>query len=210
MYAYLLILLLILLAIFYYSPQPGREGMSSMIANSSAECPNVLIQKGSQFFLYNTNVAEVPGVNPVQFQNLEDYTEFIDWQRSQGIRCPVLYLQQSYDTQGESVYRVRPSPYDLQGGLPPSNPHLQYPNPTKLIDATRDDYPYNTNSLPGFDASSQYEGATTPLDLMNQEEEGLLFSPNPMNANWGGPQYTQKLVDTGYYDNNNVNLWVGR
>ena len=82
-------------------------------------CPNILIQKGQEFYLYNSRMAKVPGVNPLRFNSLEDYTEFINWQRSQGIRCPVLYLQRSYDTQGNETYAIRPSPTDPQGGLQP-------------------------------------------------------------------------------------------
>lgn len=59
---------------------------------SKYRCPNVLIQKGTRFYLYNSKLGNVPGVNPITFDNLEDYTEFMDWQRSQGIRCPVLYI----------------------------------------------------------------------------------------------------------------------
>ena len=89
--------------------------------NKGFKCPDILVQKGKRFFLYNSKLAKVPGVNPIEFQNLEDYTEFIDWQRSQGIRCPVLFLQFSYNAQGDPTYKIRPSPTDLQGGLP-SNP----------------------------------------------------------------------------------------
>ena len=28
-----------------------------------------------------------------EFNNLEEYTEFLEWQRGAGIRCPVLYVQ---------------------------------------------------------------------------------------------------------------------
>lgn len=121
-------------------------------------------------------------MNPVQFNNLEEYTEFLDWQRSQGIRCPVLYLQKTYDAQGKPVYKVRPSVSELQGGLPPTGIH---PNPTKLIDATRNDPPYNQNSMPAYDQSSFYVGSTTPLDEMDETQEGLLYSPNPMDPQLG-------------------------
>ena len=69
----------------------------------------------------NTKLAEIPGVNPITFDNLEEYVEFLDWQKSQGIRCPVLFLQKSIDSQGESIYSIRPSPTDLQGGLNPTD-----------------------------------------------------------------------------------------
>ena len=188
---------------FCISTNHLKEGFSS---SKQERCPDVLIQKGKGLFLYNSKVAQVPGVNPVEFENLEDYVEFLDWQRSQGIRCPVLYLQHSYDTQGESVYKVRPSPTDLQGGLPPTIPTA--PNPTLLIDATRNDMPYNENSMPAYDQTSFYQGSTTPLDKMNQEEQGLLYSPNPMDDNWGGRDYTQSLVDSGFYAGNEVQINV--
>jgi hypothetical protein len=166
----------------------------------------------------------VPGVNPVEFDNLEDYTEFLDWQRSQGIRCPVLYLQETYDAQGNPVYKARPSVSEPQAGLPPSiasstgdiiqestlgdSNALAYPNPTLLVDATRNDPPYNKNSYPAYDETSYYIGTTTPLDVMDLSQEKSGVSPNPMDPNWGGTEYTQGLVDKGYYKENEVSLYV--
>jgi len=170
-------------------------------------CPNILIQKGQEFYLYNSKLANVPGVNPVKFDNLEDYVEFVDWQRSQGIRCPVLYLQQSYDTQGNEVYKARPSPTNLQGGLQDFNIAVspQTPPPVKLIDAGRDDMPYNINSYPGFDPQDQYIGLNTPLDQMYQDNSNVV-SANPMDPNWGGNLYTQSLVYDGAYSEDEVNM----
>lgn len=90
------------------------EGMATL----PRRCPNVLIQKGPRFYLYNSKVARVPGVNPVSFNNLEEYVEFLDWQRANDIHCPVLYVQEVYDINGEKVYKSRPSIDDLQAGLP--------------------------------------------------------------------------------------------
>lgn len=194
-----------------------KDGFTS---STNVKCPNLLIQKGSRFYLYNSRVAQVPGVNPIEFENLEDYTEFIDWQHSQNIRCPVLYLQEIYDAQGNKVYKTRPSVSEPQAGLPPSiaftGPIKQeniplkqsYPNPTLLVDATQDDPPYNKNSYPAYDASSYYVGTTTPLDMMNIQEQQKAISANPMNDNWGGSNYTQSLVDKGYYKENEVNIYI--
>ena len=192
-----------------YKPSKFLQDGFSNISDSkySSRCPNILIQKDSKFYLYNSKLAKIPGVNPIEFENLEEYTEFLDWQRSQGIRCPVLYLQKTYDTQGNSAYKIRPGVTEPQGGLSPAlpNPH---PNPTKLIDATRNDPPYNINSLPSYDESSFYVGSTTPLDIMNETQENLLYSPNPMDPNWGGAAYTQSLVDKGFYADNEVSIRV--
>jgi hypothetical protein len=241
----ILILLIVafLAGLYYYAtndPIKLTEGLTNM---KNPRCPNILVQKNNKFFLYNSKIAKVPGVNPIQFDNLEEYTDFLDWQRSQGIRCPVLFLQHTYDVQGNSVYKIRPSPTDLHGGLPPAltnkpvsqtnqsvqqnkntqtnksttqeipkdkivTKNLTGPNPTLLIDATRNDHPYNNNSVPGFDQTDFYQGTTTPLDQMNQEQENMLYSPDPMDPNWGGQKYTQSLVDSGYYAGNEVSIRV--
>jgi hypothetical protein len=210
----ILFLIVFLGGLYFYAKYGTPKLLEGLTNNSEIRCPDILVQKGSKYFLYNSKIAKVPGVNPVEFQNLEDYVEFLQWQRGQGIRCPVLFLQHTYDAQGESVYKMRPSPTDLQCGLPPNIPYKNqldlagWPSPTLLVDATRDDKPYNQNTAPGFDASSYYQGSTTPLDMMNKQQENLLVSPDPMDPNWGGPEYTDKLVDAGYYKGNEVNILV--
>jgi hypothetical protein len=202
-----LFIVLFLAGLYFYAKYTGTKYSESLTNNNiEKRCPDILIQKDSKFYLHNSKLAKVPGVNPIEFENLEDYTEFLDWQHSQGIRCPVLFLQQTYDAQGNPVYKVRPGVTEQQGGLPPSN-HLP-PNPTLLVDATRNDPPYNTNSMPSYDQSSFYVGATTPLDKMDETQDGLLYSPNAMDPNWGGAKFTQALVDRGYYADNEVSIRV--
>ncbi len=184
------------------------------VSNQPHRCPNILIQKGTEIYLYNSKVAKVPGVNPIKFNNLEDYVEFTKWQRSQGIVCPVLYLQQTNDAQGKNIYKVRPSPVDLQGGLPPmidttaGAGRNRLPPISKLMDSNRNDAPYNTNSYPGFDASGFNMGDVTPLDMLNYIQQDSGMSPNPMDPNWGGPKFTQHLIDSGYYEGDQVSLYI--
>jgi hypothetical protein len=91
---------------------------------------------------------------------------------------------------------------------PETDSKLTYPNPTKLVDATRNDPPYNKNSYPSYDETSYYIGTTTPLDKLDIQQEQAKISPNPMDPNWGGADYTQKLVDTGYYKDNEVSIAI--
>ena len=228
MLIYLSIVIFFIGLYFYATKCDYKEGLTNN-TSGGPRCPNLLIQKGSRFYLYNTKLAEVPGVNPIEFANLEDYTEFLDWQRSQNIRCPVLYLQESYDAQGNRIYKSRPSVSEPQAGLPPSSnaptgiasqvtPMTEsslepvgdpaYPNPTLLVDATRNDPPYNQGSYPAHDQTSYSLGTTTPLDVMDIEQEKAKVSPNPMDPNWGGSAYTQELVDKGYYKENEVKIAV--
>ena len=223
-----LFIVLFLIGLFFYAKGNDlsftfSEGFTSE-ESKGVRCPNLLIQKGSRFYLYNSKLAQVPGVNPIEFNNLEDYSEFLDWQRSQNIRCPVLYLQETYDAQGKKVYKTRPSIHEPQAGLPPSIasssgemiietdlgiPDMPaYPNTTLLVDATRNDPPYNVNSYPAHDQTDYYIGTTTPLDMMNVKEKQAPVSPDPMHTNWGGREYTQGLVDKGYYKENEVSLRV--
>ena len=157
-------------------------------------CPNILIQKGAKFYLYNSKLDEVPGVNPVEFNNLEEYVEFIEWQHGAGIRCPVLYLQNTYDAQGNRVYKVRPSVTDPQGGLPPSS-----------ITSN------SQNAFQDFDNTSQYVDAQTNPEaalLQTQSNGNLLFSDSAMDDNWGGQDYTEKHIEEGRYAGNEVNIYV--
>jgi hypothetical protein len=228
MTTFIFLLILVFLIGLYFYAKNGDEGFTNN-QSTGPRCPNLLIQKGSRFYLYNSKLAQVPGVNPVEFDNLEDYTEFLDWQRSQNIRCPVLFLQETYDAQGNRVYKSRPSVSEPQAGLPPSTrapigiasqvtPMTEsslepvgedaYPNPTLLVDATRNDPPYNQGSYPAHDQTSYYIGTTTPLDGMDMATEKATISPDPMNPNWGGSEYTQDLVDKGYYKENEVNIYI--
>lgn len=181
------------------SPASPAEGFA-LSGEDSKRCPNVLIQKGKEIYLYNSKLAEVPGVNPMKFDNLEEYTEFVKWQRSQGINCPVLFMQNSYDAQGNEIYKIKPSPNSAQEGLPPVSSlaeanMLNVPPGTRpsqvslLYDASRDDPPYNNDSYPGFDASNQDIGLYTPLDKMFKEgETSGSPSANAMDDNWSGVQ----------------------
>ena len=190
-----------------YTKNPKMlEGLTTI--NGELRCPNLLIQKGSKYYLYNSNIAQVPGVNPIEFNNLEEYTEFLEWQRGAGIRCPVLYVQNSYDAQGDRVYKVRPSVTELQGGLPPTTPVSLPLKFTDLVDATRADAPYNKGGYPAFDQSSYYVGAITPLDMIKNSDANMLYSDNAMDPNWGGSGYTQALVDKGYYKGNEVSIAI--
>lgn len=215
----LIVILVVFLLGLYFSCRYTSNDVIEGFDVSQSNCPNILIQKGKELYLHNSRMAKIPGVNPVKFNNLEEYVEFLDWQRSQNIKCPVLFLQHSYDTQGKPVYKFRPSPTDLQGGLPPVLSYgtdsqaiplsvqesIQEPPETKLIDAGRDDGPYNDNSYPGYDPINLYQGEYTPLDKMfNQQEKTGQLSTNAMDTNWGGDAYTKGAIDAGYYKGDEV------
>jgi hypothetical protein len=184
------------------SVQEAFEGTYDSNPNQN-RCPNILIQKGSSLYLHNSRLANVPGVNPLKFNNLEEYVEFTDWQRGQGIRCPVLYLQHSFDTQGNPVYRIRPSPLNLQGGLPPvASAGAVSANANANANANADNAD-NAGSYPAFDPMEPNAGSAKG---QTRKLKGL--SANPMDPNWGGDAYTQSLIDAGKYSGDEVSIYV--
>lgn len=208
-----LIIIIFIVGLYFYIRYTSNPKMIEGLQSNNGElrCPNLLIQKGAKYYLYNSNLAQVPGVNPIEFNTLEDYSEFLEWQKSVGIRCPVLYLQNTYDAQGKRVYKVRPSVSDPEGGLPPTPP-VSIPlksDTTLLTDAGRSDPPYNQCGYPAYDPSNTYIGKMTPLDKIKNSDHNMLFSDNAMDPNWGGAKYTQALVDKGYYKGDEVFMKVG-
>ena len=177
------------------APAPSFE------STNSQRCPNILIQHGNEIFLYNSKVEKVPGVNPIRFKSLEDYSEFMEWLQGRGIRCPILFLQFSYDAQGNAVYKMRPSPVDVQGGLSPNVPYSPAPAAlVQMMDASRDNPPFNNEMYSGFDPLNFNMGDYTTQDAeFRAKELTMTYSDNPMDANWGGKQYSESVVDSGAY-----------
>jgi hypothetical protein len=175
---------------------PTIEGFSQ-----TQYCGNVLVQKGDKIVLKNTSKTEVPGVNPIVFDNLEDYVEYMQWLRSQGINCPVLYLREQYNAQNECSYNLEPDPSDPSSFVPVTNsPPGQ--DSGKLVDASHTSAVFNQNSYPGFDSHNQNIGRVTPLDTAYMS--GQTLSANAMKPNWGGVVYNRDQVTKGNYKQDEV------
>lgn len=103
---YMLLMVWILFALglaFVCKPVQTKEGLSSP---GGPSCPNLLLVRNGLYYLYNTQKARVPGVNPAIFESLEDYKLYIDWQKAIGLRCPVLHLESGYSAQGQEHVKV--------------------------------------------------------------------------------------------------------
>lgn len=189
------ILLLFIVSIYFYATLKNKEGFASR--NS---CYDLLIKKGNTLYLYNQRKAYVPGVNPVKFNNLEEYVEFIQWQRSKGTRCPVLYYQQTFDAQNNEKFSFVTNPLKANTHLF-NNSSFSPVLSSKLVDAGRSNLKRaNRNLYPGFDPENQYVGVYTPLDKMFQEKQAV--SDNPMDPNWGGKAFSEKAIRSGKYQEN--------
>ena len=194
----LIVFVLGLFATMYFNPDKQNQNtdVENMESQSDSTCPDMLVKKGQSLALYNTKKPVIEGRNPILFQSLDEYIGFIKEQKEKGIDCPVLYLQEEVNTQGDNVYRMRPSPFDLQGGLSSVSTNKE---PVQISDANRMNYPYNENNYPGFDPEGQYIGVYTNLDAIHDSTKQNIQSDNPMDPNWGGIEHTRNAVKSGKY-----------
>ena len=180
----------------------GLEVKENTQSPAPEGCPDLLIQRGPSFFLYNTKLPITQGTNPMIFNSLEEYSKFYNSKQS---GCPPLFLQQENNSQGSDIYRIRPSPFNPFAGIPSSSPLVQsYDGKVvKELDASRENG-YNQNMYPGFDPDNMYIGRITDVDKVHDSTQNAPMSDNPMDHNWGGVLYTQGQVETGKYVENEV------
>ena len=202
-----------------FVPRYEKFGISKNTINDGVgECPDMLVRKGKTLLLYNSNLPAKDGVNPIPFYNLDEYINYLEIQKKKGKICPVLFLQYENDAQGNDVYRIRPSPFRMEGGTPneiepalfvstfdPTQVHTIDGKPIKIIDSNRANSPFNKNMYAGFDPQGLHNGEYTELDAIHDSTEyGKPISENPMDSNWGGVQITEKSVNDGNYVNQYV------
>ena len=118
-------------------------------------CQTTIIKDGDHFLLYDSTKSTVPGVNPIQLKSLEEYKEYIQWQRANHIRCPILHLEKVFTTQGTEMYEIRQNfiSDDNEKGANPS-----FNSKPKCNDATLTRPPFNSNQFPAFDQQNQTQG----------------------------------------------------
>ena len=175
--------------------QKKDKKINEGLQNKTAKCPNMLVKKGNQLYLFNNT--DPQDETPIQFNNLDEYVAYLENQRAQGIRCPIMFLQQENDVQGNDVYRIRPSIFDQQGGMSPLTV-------APVIDSNRKSSKYNVNNYPAFDPYGLQIGVFNKLDEIHYSTEKAALSDNPMDTNWGGVEFTQDAVESGKYNDNMV------
>jgi len=182
---------------------PAFESFKTFSENKyefNQECPNILVRDGEHIELLNTRKPRVPGINPVYFRNLEDYTEYYKYQRANNINCPVLYYQSTYDTQNKKGWRLLANPFEPNAGLH-SGPTQEDSYEVKLLltDANTHSSKYNKNQFLAFDPDDQTIGIDINLD--NEQH-----SDDPMSKNWNGHEATHKSIISGKFKDRTRNI----
>ena len=163
----------------------------------STECPDLLLKQEGQLALIHSKLPKSE-TNPIYFTSLDEYTQYVETQRKKGLQCPILYLQEEQNTQGETVYRMREGPLHTNPGNPVID--VQTPQIVKIHDASRTGSTFNKNLYPGFDSHGTYIGRYTDLDEIHNSTQKSKLSDNPMDTNWGGVLYSQTRIDSGKYE----------
>ena len=189
-----------------------EEGFDTQQEDVSVDpqCPDLLVKQGNKLMLVHSKSPKSEN-NPMYFNSLSEYISHVEKQRQQGLRCPILFLQEENNTQGETVYRMRQSPTNMNAGgqvlptqigtsvshpspLPPSSQTVQ------IMDASISGNVFNKDMYPGFDSHGTYVGVYTTLDEIHDMTESGKISDNPMDTNCGGVLHSQQAVDSGKYD----------
>ena len=157
------------------------------------DCPNILIRDGERIELLNTRQPRVPGINPVYFDNLEDYAEYYKYQRKNKKNCPVLYYQSTYDTQNKKGWRLLVNPFEPNAGLH-SGPTQENSEEVRqlLTDANTHSSKFNKNQFLAFDPDDQMVGIQSDLDMKQNPDD-------PMSKNWAGHEATHNALLSGKF-----------
>ena len=144
------------------SMQERSNTLEPRHSGENESCPDMLVKDGDQLLLIHS---KSPEIQPLVFKSLDDYQDYM--KRSEN-SCPVLFIQKENNTQGEDVYRVRPGPFNQEGGLPviSEDEIIQRAKPVNYTDATRAGS-FNQGMYPGFDPQGLYVGRVTDIDKVH-------------------------------------------
>ncbi len=163
---YILILVMFIWGLLFVMRQPVEP--ESFVGDN---CQTTLIKDGNNILLYDSTKATVPGVNPIKLKSLEEYKEYINWQRANHIRCPILHLEKVYTTQGSEMYEIRQNfmtpDYEKGANIEyvNDNESINTNNNTKCNDATLAHPPFNFNQFPSYDKENQTQGNPAVMTL---------------------------------------------
>lgn len=190
-------------------PQSGQLPPPPPPQTTDPNCPDMLVRRGNVMMLYHSTNPNIP---PKSFHSVQEYVSYLESMKDK--KCPVLFLQEEIDAQGQQVFRVRPTLDGTLNGLPQSTTlvpgsvvNMIYPPPTpssvinsnRFIVPTAQDDGVHGSTYQEYDPHGQHVGQFTKLDAMHVAEEQQYVSANPMDPNWGGIAYTSSRVDSGAY-----------
>ena len=131
-------------------------------------CYDFIEEKDNKVYIYNTKAPLVPGINPIEFDNLEKYKKSMRWKGKNGSDCPVLYFKRKYTTQNKLGYQLAEDPSSNSTyTFPPDPPTNRKHNGMINYDRNlfKSELVENTSHYPGFDPNDQDIGKKNPIDM---------------------------------------------
>jgi hypothetical protein len=189
----------------------------SSLSSSSHLCPDLLVKRGNTLVLHNTRSGVV--APPLEFSSIDAYIKHTEEQRTRGATCPVLFLQEETNAQGEDVFRIRPTLDSTQNGL---STNAIVPGIVLANKYSNDTFAYNRNAkasppplppppeqesklmFPSIDPHGQNVGKYTEVDAVHDSTAKTALSDNPLDTNWGGVNYSIEQANSDKYINNRV------
>ena len=166
-------------------PVPEKKNVDEELSvkETQESCPTLLVKRGNKLMLFNKNMPEISGENPIFFDNLEQYTDYVRTQRTlYNEECPVLFLQEENNAQGENVYRLRKTEGTTVDPL--------------LMSSIQDYFQNNTNVVPQFvppvtpNPFNKIQPNYTDVPLVNMNKKDKQTVPYK-DANRDGKPYNQ-------------------
>ena len=190
------------------SSAPNEDEIMSSESNDL--CPTLLIKRGGKYMLFNKNMPEEVGENPVFFESLDQYKDYIETQRKlYNQNCPVLFLQEESNAQGENVYKMRKTHGYGNGNVDPL-----------LLGSVQDYFVNNTNVTPKFSPPMGPQAFNKPptnngISLGNygvsvDQLEQTAMSNHPPLVEYDDANRDNKQFNQGYYGFDPTRQYVGK
>ena len=200
MFKYLTIILTLfvfLLGLYFCLNFSHNNTIESFIGND--KCPNILVQKDNKYYLFNNKLIPVPGVNPIVFNNITEYNQFVKWLQQTDTNCPILQVKHVQDIQGKDVLKYIQTSAETDGGLPPlSSVNLEIERAQKI--PQNKPVPFNSADMAGYDPQTQNIGIDIPLDHIEASPA------DAMSDEWVGETKSQNIVNRGDFEGEYVNI----
>ena len=192
------------------SETPSEEtkiNNEELIEEESELCPTLLIKRGNKVMLFNKNMPEVVGENPIFFDNLEQYILYSKKQKElYNQNCPVLFLQEEVNAQGEEIYKLRQTENTNVDPLMLSSVEDYFKNHSNVVPKFKPPSGPTAFNGPPPNSSISLSNFGASIDDMKEME---MQKQQPLvpyeDANRDNPPYNQ-----GFYGFDPTNQYVGK
>lgn len=194
---WIILIILIVLLLVSSSTVEGFSLLSNSLQSSHNECPTRLFREDGQLRMVHQG-------KQVKFENLQEYTYFVQAMRTRGIRCPVLYVEPIHDAQGGISIKQPDDPITPTPGLMNYPANLVVKGESTMTQYVGKHDPVASVQMPvGYDPANQIQGEDLPIDRFFR----VGASVNPYSAEWAGTKATERAIQAGEMKGDEVSFY---